>query len=368
MKLVTVIGARPQFIKAAVVSRAVCGVHEEILVHTGQHYDINMSDVFFKELDIPQPRYNLGIGSASHGRMTGRMLESLEKVLLEHRPDAVLVYGDTNSTLAGALAASKLNIPVVHIEAGLRSYNMRMPEEQNRLLTDHISTLLLCPTKTAVGNLYREGIRQGVFNTGDVMYDAVLYSLDMAEKKKDFHAYLEGLTPSLGTGLQELAGIKAKEYYLATVHREENTQTPESIKTILASFGKLPYPVLFPIHPRTRRLIESVNIPFSNILFVEPTGYLEMLILTHNAGRVLTDSGGLQKEAYFLDVPCVTLRAQTEWPETLKNGCNVLVPIDEQEIMAKAAQPFRKKYVRHKNIFGDGKAAFKIIDALKTLS
>lgn len=367
MKLITVIGARPQFIKAAVVSRVIRKNHQEILIHTGQHYDSNMSDIFFKELNIPYPDYNLELGSGTHGRMTGRMLEGIESILLQIKPDIMLVYGDTNSTLAGALAASKLHIPVVHVEAGLRSYNMLMPEEQNRVLTDHISTLLLCPTQTAVDNLKKEGIYKGVYNTGDVMYDAVLYNAGLAEKKQNFNSYLKGFIAAQGTDFKSVCGLTTRNYYLATIHRAENTDASEKLKTILSAFNQLDLPVLFPIHPRTRKLVDTIGLDLSNILFIEPVGYLEMLMLTRNARKVLTDSGGLQKEAYFLDTPCVTLRDQTEWVETLKDGWNVLTTIDKNTIVENVLrqQPFNQGNIQEKDAFGDGQAALKIAKILE---
>ena len=324
--------------------------------------------MFFKELHIPKPDYNLGIGSGSHGAQTGRMLEKIEEVIMSEKPDAVLVYDDTNSTLAGALAASKLHIPVIHVEAGLHSYNMRMPEEQNRVLTDHISTLLLCPTETAVNNLLKEGIKKSVHNTGDVMYDAVLYNAELAEKKQGFDVCLNGLIATGGTNAQNLCCLSPMEYYLATIHRAENTDTPEKLKTILSAFNNLDVPVLFPIHPRTRKLVETLDLSVTNLLFIEPVGYLEMLTLMRNARKVLTDSGGLQKEAYFLDTPCVTLRDQTEWLETLEDGWNVLTSIDKQEIITKAQQPFVQNKMQKKDAFGNGQAAKKIVKILENLN
>jgi UDP-GlcNAc3NAcA epimerase len=365
MKLLTIIGARPQFIKAAPFSKVFRQKHTEILVHTGQHYDDNMSDIFFGDLDIPKPDYHLRIGSDNHGKQTGRMLEKIEEVILDKKPDAVLVYGDTNSTLAGALAASKLHIPVIHVEAGLRSYNMDMPEEQNRVLTDHISTLMMCPTKTAVNNLLKEGINKGVHNTGDIMYDAVLYNAKLAEEKQDFNAYIEGLTAISGTNAHRICCLSPQEYYLATIHRGENTDAPKKLKTILSSFNNLDVPVLFPIHPRTRKAVDILDLSAANLLFIEPVGYLEMLTLTRNAKKVLTDSGGLQKEAYFLNTPCVTLRDQTEWIETLVGGWNVLASIDEQEIITRVLQPFIPNKMQKKDAFGDGQAAQKIVKILE---
>ena len=311
MKIVTIVGARPQFIKAAVVSAALAGKAEEVIVHTGQHYDHNMSDVFFEELRIPHPRYNLGVGSGTHGHQTGEMLAKIEDVLFEEKPDLLLVYGDTNSTLAGALAASKIHIPVAHVEAGLRSYNMRMPEEQNRVLTDHISKWLFCPTQTAVENLKKEGITQGVSVTGDVMLDSVLHFLEIARQNPEKCAIFDTL------------GISPKKYRLATLHRAETTEggLPAVLK-IFRAFEQLPEKVVIPIHPRTRKLAEEAvrQEGFQNIQLIDPVGYLEMLLLTSNACQVLTDSGGLQKESWFMEVPCITLRGETEWVETLAAG------------------------------------------------
>jgi UDP-GlcNAc3NAcA epimerase len=365
MKLITIIGARPQFIKAAPFSKVFRQKHTEILVHTGQHYDDNMSDIFFGELNIPKPDYHLGIGSDNHGKQTGRMLEKIEEVILDEKPEAALVYGDTNSTLAGALAASKLHIPVIHVEAGLRSYNKRMPEEQNRVLTDHISTLLMCPTKTAVNNLLKEGIVKGVYNTGDVMYDAVLYNAKLAKEKQGFNLYLDNLLSLEEKDVNNVRSLSPEKYYLATVHRAENTDTHEKLKTILSAFTNLDVPVLFPIHPRTRGVVEMLGLSPPNVLFIEPVGYLEMITLTRNARKVLTDSGGLQKEAYFLDTPCVTLRDQTEWLETLEGGWNILSSINKKEIIEKVQKPFIINKKQRKDVFGDGKAAEKIVKILE---
>lgn len=364
MIILTIIGARPQFIKAAPVSRELRKYHKEILVHTGQHYDENMSDIFFRELNIPHPDYNLEVGSGNHGRQTGQMLAKIEDVIFDERPDAMLVYGDTNSTLAGALAASKLHIPVVHIEAGLRSFNMKMPEEQNRILTDHISSLLFCPTKTAVKNLKREGITDGVYNVGDVMLDAVLHNVNFAEMKYSDSSITGVLkeVPELGykTGIE----LRKNGYYLSTIHRAENTDDYRRLRTILDSFELLDLPVLMPIHPRTKKVIsENIRKRTQNVTFVEPVGYLEMLYLTANAKKVVTDSGGLQKEAYFLETPCVTLRDQTEWVETLEGNWNVLCKIDINDI-CENIKNVDVTYNSSHNYFGDGKASIKIVDIL----
>ena len=308
-------GARPQFVKASVVSAALKPLCDEVIVHTGQHYDKNMSDVFFEELGIPKPAYNLGVGSGSHGKQTGEMLMRIEEVIGEEKPDILMVYGDTNSTLAGALAASKLHIPVAHVEAGLRSYNMRMPEEQNRVLTDHISTWLLCPTETAVKNLAKEGITRGVTMTGDVMLDSVLHFLSVARANPD------------KVKIYETLGLTPKQYRLATLHRAETTDGGiEAVMRIFRAFEQLPQRVVIPIHPRTRGLAEQAISQggFTNIQLIDPVGYLEMLLLTSGACQVLTDSGGLQKEAYFMEVPCFTLRTETEWVETMQGNWNII--------------------------------------------
>ena len=320
MRVVTIVGARPQFIKAAPVSTALQEAgHQESLIHTGQHYDYGMSQVFFEELNIPAPAVNLGVGSGSHGWQTGQMLMRIEEVLLTQRPDWVLVYGDTNSTLAGALATCKLRIPLAHVEAGLRSFNREMPEEHNRVLTDHCSDLLLCPTQTAVENLAQEGIAKGVHLVGDTMYDAVLQFADIARQRS--------------TILQDL-GLEPKGYLLATVHRPYNTDVPENLRQILQAFADLEELIVFPVHPRTRRKITGLGGDLalagrgSGLNMIGPVGYLEMLVLEQHARLILTDSGGVQKEAYFFEVPCVTLRPETEWVETVAAGWNVLVGTD----------------------------------------
>jgi len=353
MKIITIIGARPQFIKAAPFSEAFRKENTEILVHTGQHYDSNMSDIFFEELGIPKPNYNLEVGSGNHGEQTGRMLEKIEKIILKEMPDGVLVYGDTNSTLAGALAASKLHVPVFHIEAGLRSYNKRMPEEQNRVLTDHISDLLFCPTQTAVNNLKLEGLESGVINTGDIMYDAVMRNIAVSEEKFGNQVWLA----SLMNDNQEIPDIKLKNYYLATIHRAENTDNSQKLQDVFMALSKMDKPVLMPLHPRTRKLLNELNIPTHNVIIVNPVGYLLMLFLTKNAYMVLTDSGGLQKESYFLKTPCTTLRDQTEWVETLSNDWNVLSQISVASIVNAAHRELTCLKHSQLMLFGDGHAA-----------
>lgn len=344
MRIVTIVGARPQFIKAAPVSAALQRTGcQELLVHTGQHYDHEMSEVFFEEMGIPRPSVNLEVGSATHGRQTGEMLAKIEQVLIDEKPDWALVYGDTNSTLAGALAAAKLRIPLAHVESGLRSFNREMPEEHNRVLTDHCADLLLCPTATAVRNLASEGICRGVELVGDTMYDAVLQFAGMAGGRS--------------TILQDL-GLGAKEFFLATVHRPYNTDDPQVLANLITAFGRLSHPVVFPVHPRTRQRLDRKTLP-ANVRPIGPTGYLDMLVLEQNARLILTDSGGVQKEAYFFAVPCVTLRPETEWVETVDAGWNVVTGADTEKIVETATNrqwPAGAPPV----IFGAGHAAERI--------
>jgi len=347
MRIVSIVGARPQFIKAAMLCRELRKRHEEVLVHTGQHYDDLLSDVFFRELGLPAPDVNLGVGSASHAVQTARMLERLEPVLVEQRPDVVIVYGDTNSTLAGALAAAKLQIPVAHVEAGLRSYDRSMPEELNRVVTDHVSTYLFCPTTTAVECLRREGIEGGVYQVGDLMYDSLRASLSHVN---DEALKARGLTPG--------------GYYLATVHRASNTDDPNALRSLFDAFGRLSLAVVFPAHPRTRAALKAAGIvPAANVRLEEPVGYLEMLALERGARAVLTDSGGVQREAYFLAVPCVTLRTESEWPETLGGGWNVLAGRDPERIVEAAQRP--RPQTPPEPAFGDGTAASRIVEILE---
>lgn len=360
MKILTVVGARPQFIKAAPVSRKLRKSMAEILVHTGQHYDENMSQVFFDELDIPYPDYNLGVGSGSHGEMTGQMLIEIEKLLQTEHPDALMVYGDTNSTLAGALAAAKLLIPVIHVEAGLRSYNMEMPEEQNRVITDHLAHLLLCPTNTAVENLAKEGVTDNVYNTGDVMCDAILFYKRSADQR---YQNIKDLELSF---LSAKAEQLPEKWILATIHRAENTNEAAKIEEILEAFEKMPYPVIFPVHPRTRSMVLELNKKYcyKNILLVQPVSYLEMIFLTSHAQHVITDSGGLQKECYILRTPCVTIRDQTEWVETLQGGHNVLSPPETTEILHKVHR-MTPSFENISSYYGDGHAAEKIVGIIE---
>lgn len=313
-KILTVVGARPQFVKAAAVSRAfgTSSRLAEVMVHTGQHFDDNMSEIFFRELAIPRPAYNLDIHGGSHGEMTGRMLEALERILISERPHAVLVYGDTNSTLAGALAAAKLNIPLAHVEAGLRSYNRRMPEEVNRVLTDHVSALLFCPTTASVANLAREGVTDGVHHVGDVMFDATLFARDRARAQ---------------SRILETLGLEPGRYAVATLHRAENTDDAARLSEIFAFLeGEArTQEIVLPVHPRTRKALDGAGIATGAIRLIDPVGYLDIHCLVASAAQVLTDSGGLQKEAYFHGVPCVTLRDETEWVETVSHGWNRLL-------------------------------------------
>ncbi|WP_166207642.1 non-hydrolyzing UDP-N-acetylglucosamine 2-epimerase [Bradyrhizobium septentrionale] len=342
IKILTVVGARPQFIKAAAVSRAIRETDglTEVMIHTGQHFDANMSDLFFEELAIPKPKHHLDINGGGHGDMTGRMLMEIEPILLAEKPDWVVVYGDTNSTLAGSLAAAKIHIPVAHVEAGLRSFNRRMPEELNRIVTDHLSTLHLCPTATAIANLAAEGVVKGVHHVGDVMYDATLFALEKAEVSS--------------TILNEL-GLQPGQYGLATVHRAENTDDPERLRDVVQflleqSRGRT---VVLPLHPRTRGAASRLGVSLEGLRIIDPVGYLDMAKLLHHATEVYTDSGGLQKEAYFHRVPCVTLRDETEWTETVTNGWN--------RLWKGPAHRARNDITD----YGQGRAAFEIAELLR---
>lgn len=349
MKIASVVGARPQFVKAAALSRALADSFDETLIHTGQHYDHNMSDVFFSELGIRPPAYNLGIGNGSHAEQTGKMLVGLEKIFNELRPSLVLVYGDTNSTLAGALAAAKIHIPVAHVEAGLRSFNRTMPEEINRVLTDHLSEWLFCPTNAAVENLAREGIQKNVYQVGDVMYDALLHNLAQARERS--------------TILDALA-LQSGEYALATVHRAANTDDPVRMRSILDGFSQLDTCIVFPLHPRTRRLLPNYGLDLPpNVTLLDPVGYLDMLMLEENAACILTDSGGMQKEAYLMGVRCITLREETEWVETVEAGWNKLVGADAEAIRL-AYQTWFPERARQK-LYGNGQAAQTICNILE---
>ena len=362
MKIATVVGARPQFVKAAPVSRALAARDvSEVLIHTGQHYDRGLSDVFFEQLKLRRPDHHLGIGSGTHGSQTGRMLAAIETVLLDDRPDALIIYGDTNSTLAGALAAAKLGVPVAHVEAGLRSFNRTMPEEINRVVADHLSALLFCPTAAAVANLAVEGITAGVHQVGDVMYDSVLYNVALAQ--------------STANPLDALA-LAQRGFYLATVHRAANTDDPDRLRTIFDLLAGLDAPAVLPLHPRTAKALDAAGIqPSGAVRIIDPAPYLEMLLLERGARAIITDSGGVQKEAYFFGIPCITLRPETEWVETLSAGWNILVdakPAAFADAVARIASwdgrspPFAATAAAPpvRDLYGDGHAAEAIADIL----
>jgi UDP-GlcNAc3NAcA epimerase len=348
MKIVSVVGARPQFIKAAAIHRVLRSNrnYQEILLHTGQHYDRNMSQVFFDELDIPDPQYNLGVGSGTHAFQTGTMLKGIEEILIAEKPDWTLVYGDTNSTLAGALASVKLHIPVAHVEAGLRSFNRNMPEEINRIVSDRIADLLFAPTKTAIENLRREGLENITCFTGDVMFDSVLFYMNKIIRTPEKYQ------------VNDLPG----QYCLATIHRAENTDDIGNLINIFKAFGESGSFIVLPIHPRTKKLISQNIRVTENVRIIDPVGYLEMLKLTMDAYKILTDSGGLQKEAYFLGRPCITLRNETEWLETVHDGWNIITGADPDKIIDAINSPLPASE-RH-NEFGDGHASEAILARL----
>lgn len=349
MKILTILGARPQFIKAGSVSREIAKhdtIHE-VIIHTGQHYDANMSDIFFDEMKIPKPDYYLGIGGKSHGAMTGQMIEKIEEVVLKEQPDWILVYGDTNSTLAGAIVASKLHIPLAHIEAGLRSYNMKMPEEINRILTDRVSQVLFCPTDAAVNNLKNEGFESfgcSIIKSGDVMQDGAIFYKNVAKK------------PNIDT---------RDEYILCTIHRAENTDDAVRLKNILDALEEIgtAKQIILPIHPRTRKIIDDLGYSLKNITVIDPVGYLEMVWLIDHCSLVMTDSGGLQKEAFFFSKPCITLRDETEWIELVENGFNALSGANTAKIIELYySYPFAQNF--QLNLYGDGNATPIIVKQL----
>lgn len=356
LKILTIVGARPQFVKAAALSRALKKYYlEEVLVHTGQHFDKNMAEIFFNQMEIPVPKFNLGIHSLSHGAMTGRMLEAIEGVIIQEKPSAVVVFGDTNSTLAGALAASKLHVPVAHVEAGLRSYNMRMPEEINRILTDRISDFLFVPTNTAAHNLYNEGFGNfnvRIENTGDVMYDVALYYSRISAGRSKL--------------LNELPGNKP--IILTTIHRQENTDDLQRLTSILDALNELSaeYRIVLPLHPRTRNILKVQNIKL-NFTPLDPVGYFDIIELLKNCSFVVTDSGGLQKEAYFFKKQCLVIRNETEWTELVELGYNHIVGSDKQNILGKAGKIKSTRLSFNEKPYGDGNAAMKIASLLKEL-
>jgi len=356
--LLTVIGARPQFIKAAPVSRFIKNKKEairETILHTGQHFDENMSRIFFDQMDIPEPEYNLGISGMSHGAMTGRMLEGIEKIIIDSEPDLLLVYGDTNSTLAGALAACKLGVPVAHVEAGLRSFNMRMPEEINRILTDKVSNIMFCPTGAAVSNLEKEGLTEGVWNVGDVMYDAALFYGDMALDKSD---------------ILERLSLREKNYILSTFHRQENTGNASNLKEIVSALATLAEaePLVLPLHPRSAHALLELglmdSLSNSKVIVTEPLAYIDMTRLEQSARVIVTDSGGVQKEASFHKVYCVTMRDETEWVETVDNGCNILVGADHNKIIDACKNGRYPAGAMSETFYGSGNAAEKIVEIM----
>ena len=356
-KIVTIVGARPQFVKAAIVSRALksAGI-EEVIIHTGQHFDKNMSEIFFEEMQIPKPNYNLEISNLKHGAMTGRMLEAIEEVLITENPELVLVYGDTNSTLAGALAASKLNIRVAHVEAGLRSFNTTMPEEINRILTDRIASILFCPTSVAVENLEREGFRNftcQIVNSGDVMHDSALFYAKLSDKQSSIIEQLK---------------LTDQSFSLATLHRQENTNDPEKLKDIFNALDTLNNhtKVIMPLHPRTRKIIDELGIQH-RFEVIDPVGYLDMIQLLKKCNLVLTDSGGLQKEAFFFQKHCITLREETEWVELVTNGYNVLAGSDSVKILESYKLMISKSSDFNRNLYGNGHASETIAKLLATL-
>jgi UDP-GlcNAc3NAcA epimerase len=361
MKIVTVVGARPQFMKACMVSRQLSGRHDEILIHTGQHYDRNMSDVFFDELEYKPKLINLDLRSGSHAEQTGMQLIKVEEILYQHRPDCVIVYGDTNSTLAGALAAVKLHIPVVHIEAGMRNYDRKMPEEVNRVLADHCADLLLCSGQVAIENLRREGIVEGVHWIGDVLVDALDWAARLAESRR--------------STLSDL-GLEPDAYLLTTIHRAENTDDPRRLRGILEGFARSEQPIVFPVHPRTRKMLAGIDVYAPNVQMIDPVGFLDMVVLERHARVIMTDSGGVQREAYWLGVPCVTTRDTTEWVETVRDGFNTLTGADPDRIARAIAdalarpkgRPAPGAVIVNTELYGDPNAAQRCVEQLDRLS
>lgn len=353
IKIMSIIGARPQFIKLAPIASILNLGHDHKVIHTGQHYSFNMNDVFFSDLDIPSPDYNLEIGSSTHGVQTAKMIEGIERILLKEKPDLVIVYGDTNSTLAGAIATSKMNIILSHVEAGLRSYDMTMPEEVNRVVSDHVSDILFCPTSVSISNLKNENITNGVHLTGDVMVDVLKRYEDVAEEHSKIHEQLD---------------IKRNDYILATIHRQSNTDSYANMSNLAGSLKKIDN-LIFPCHPRTKKMLIEYGLYddlASKVNVIEPVGYMDMLMLEKYANKILTDSGGIQKEAYVFKVPCITLRENTEWIETVEDGWNVLVGCEMEKIdyMVNNFNPSRKQG----EVFGNGQASKNICSIIDTLT
>jgi UDP-N-acetylglucosamine 2-epimerase (non-hydrolysing) len=354
MEIVLIIGVRPEFIQCTQVLKELKKWHKTVLIHTGQHYDYEMNKIFFEDLEILEPDYHLDVGSGMHGYQTGEMLKRIEKVLLEQKPDLVLVFGDTNSTLAGALAGAKLHIRVGHVEAGMRSFDKSMPEEINRILTDHCSDLLFCSTRTAVENLKREGIIKGVHLTGDVMIDSLLYNKEIAESKSKILNDLD---------------LKNKRYLVATIHRASNTDNKEKLQNIVAAFSEIEETIVFPVHPRTEKFLKEYGLYDklkASVKLIKPVGYLDFLKLMNHAKKIITDSGGIQKEAYILKVPCIALRENTEWVETVEDRWNVLVGANKEKII-KMIKEFEPLLKTHKERFGSGDASRKIVFGIDEL-
>ena len=348
MKVITIVGARPQFIKAGQISKELRKISEEIIIHTGQHYDYNMSKSFFEELGLPEPDYNLQMGNFSSSEQMGKTIIEIEKILDKCCPDAVIVYGDTNSTLAGAIAANQKNIRVVHVEAGLRSFDKSMPEEINRIITDHCSDILFCPTEIAVNNLKNEGITRNVFQVGDPMYDIILKFKNLSK-----------------TDILKKLNLDEKGYFLATIHRQSNVDIAQNLSNLIEAFKESKEKIVFPLHPRTLKCLKKykIHLEGSNIIPITPVSYLEMMALTKHAKKILTDSGGLQKEAFFLGTPCITLRENTEWTETIENGWNILVGVNKKNIL-KAIKEFNPSQERRAH-YGDGSTSKQIAKILK---
>jgi len=356
MKIISIVGARPQFIKLAPLCLELSKRKEieHIIVNTGQHYDYNMSKLFFDELGLPEPKYHLEIGVGNQGYQTGEIIKKSEEIYLQEKPDLVVVFGDTTSTLGGALAASKLHIPIVHVEAGLRSYDKTMPEEINRIIVDQISTLLFCPTKVTVKNLKKEGVTNGVFVVGDIMIDSLVQGIKIAETKQSILSKLN---------------LMSQNYYLTTIHRQSNTDIKENLQNLVDTLCSIDGIVVLPLHPRTEKMLKQFNLYTKlkeKVMLIEPVGYFDMLVLEKNAKMILTDSGGIQKEAYFFKVPCVTLRDTTEWVETIEDGWNVIAGTDKTKIL-NAINNFEPNLSKHKNIYGSGKASKKIVEILNNI-
>jgi len=361
MKIAAVVGARPQFIKAASLSRILRQEHDEILIHTGQHYDDNMSEIFFAELDIPRPNYNLNVGSMSHAKQTAAMMIGIEDILFSEKPDAVILYGDTNSTLAGAIVAGKLNIPIAHVEAGVRCFVRDMPEEQNRILTDHLAKWNFVPSELALEYLKKEGINENAYNVGDIMYDGLLYYSKKAEKYD-----IEYSTGKIKYFINNHNKITEK-YYLATIHRPENTDNIEILKSVINGLNDLDCPVLFPVHPRIKKAIKEIIADklLENIHFIEPLGYMDMIYFAKNAQKIITDSGGLHKEAFWLKIPAVVILRNTGWEETLQGNCNVLASPNKSDIIDKVNNTVIDYSFYNNNYYGDGNTGKKITELLK---